>query len=142
MPLTNDRDIAELLRATRRIAVVGASANPARASYEVMQALIDHGYDVVPVNPGLAGQAIHGVTVVATLADVSPPADMVDVFRASEAAGGVVDEAIAHGARSVWLQLGVIDAAAAARAEAAGLKVVMDHCPKIELRRLGVSGPA
>lgn len=142
MPLTNDRDIAELLRATRRIAVVGASANPARASYEVMQALIDHGYDVVPVNPGLAGQAIHGVTVVATLADVSPPADMVDVFRASEAAGGVVDEAIAHGARSVWLQLGVIDEAAAARAEAAGLKVVMDHCPKIELRRLGVSGRA
>lgn len=142
MPLTADADIAALLRRTRRIALIGASAKPERPSYGVMKALLDHGYEVVPVNPGLAGQAIHGQTVVATLADVDPPADMVDVFRESGAVAGIVEEAIAHGAGSLWLQLGVIDADAAARAEAAGLAVVMDHCPKIELRRLRVSGPA
>lgn len=142
MPLTADTDIAALLRATRRIALVGASAKPERPSYGVMKALLDHGYDVVPVNPGLAGQAIHGQMVVATIADVSPPADMIDVFREPAAVAGIVDAAIAHGARAVWLQLGVIDADSAARAEAAGLAVVMDRCPKIELRRLSVSGPA
>jgi uncharacterized protein len=142
MPLTADADIAALLRATRRIAVIGASAKPDRPSFGVMKALLDHGYDVVPVNPGLAGQQIHAQTVVATLADVVPPADMVDVFRDSSAVAGIVDEAITHGAASLWLQLGVIDAIAASKAEAAGLVVVMDHCPKIELRRLGVSGPA
>jgi uncharacterized protein len=142
MPLTDDADIAALLRSTRRIAVVGASAKPERPSYGVMRALIDHGYDVVPVNPGLAGQHIHGRSVVASLDDVVPPADMVDIFRDSESAGAVVDAAIAHGAKSVWMQIGVINADAAARAEAAGLAVVMDHCPKIELKRLGVSGPA
>lgn len=141
MPLTADADIAALLRRTGRIALIGASAKPERASYGVMKTLLDHGYDVVPVNPGLAGQAIHGRTVVAALADVDPPADMVDVFRESSAAAGIVEEAIAHGAQSLWLQLGVIDADAAAKAEAAGLDVVMDHCPKIEVRRLGVSGP-
>lgn len=142
MPLTDDADIAALLRSTRRIAVVGASAKPERPSYGVMRALIDHGYDVVPVNPGLVGHDIHGRTVVASLDDVVPPADMVDIFRDSESAGAVVDAAIAHGAASVWMQIGVINPVAAARAEAAGLTVVMDHCPKIELRRLGVSGPA
>ena len=142
MPLTADTDIAALLRSIRRIALIGASAKPERPSYGVMKTLLDHGYDVVPVNPGLAGQAIHGQNVVATLADVDPPADMVDVFRESSAVAGIVEEAIAHGAQSLWLQLGVIDADAAARAEAAGLSVVMDHCPKIELRRLGVAGPA
>ena len=142
MPLTADADIAALLHRTRRIALIGASAKPERASYGVMKTLLDHGYEVVPVNPGLAGQQIHGQTVVASLADVDPPADMVDVFRESSAVAGIVEEAIAHGAQSLWLQLGVIDAGAAARAEAAGLSVVMDHCPKIELRRLGVSGPA
>ncbi len=141
MPLTQDRDIAALLRSTRRIALVGASAKPERPSHGVMRVLLDHGYDVVPVNPGLAGQSIHGRTAVATLGDVSPPADMVDIFRDSAAAGGIVDAAIAHGARSVWMQIGVVDADAAARAEAAGLAVVMDHCPKIELARLRVSGP-
>ncbi len=142
MPLSGDADIAMLLRQTRRIAVVGASAKPDRPSYGVMAALIDHGYDVVPVNPGTAGQTIHGRTVVASLDDVVPPADMVDIFRESASAGIVVDAAIGHGAASVWMQIGVIDAAAAARAEAAGLRVVMDRCPKIELGRLGVSGPA
>lgn len=142
MPMTADTDIADLLRATRRIALIGASAKPERPSYGVMKTLLDHGYDVVPVNPGLVGQAVHGQTVVASIADISPPADMIDVFRESAAVWGIVDQAIAHGARSVWLQLGVTDDDAAARAEAAGVTVVMDRCPKIELRRLGVSGPA
>jgi predicted CoA-binding protein len=126
MPLTADADIARLLEQTRTIALVGASDRPA------------HGYHVIPVNPQLAGQAIHGQAVVATLADVSEPIDMVDVFRRSEFVSGVVDEAIAVGARAVWTQLGVIDPVAAARAEGAGLDVVMDRCPKIEIRRLGL----
>ena len=139
MPLTSDADIAALLSNHRRIAMVGASDNPERASYGVFKFLIDHGYDVIPVNPALAGQTIHGVSVVADLTDIHPPIDIVDVFRASAAAGGVVDAAIAHGAKAVWMQLGVIDDEAAARAEAAGLSVVMDHCPKIEIRRLGLA---
>lgn len=141
MPLTRDEDIAALLRGTRRIAVIGASAKPERPSHGVMRALLAHGYDVVPVNPGLAGGETGGRSVAASLAEVRPPADMIDIFRESSAVAGLVEEAIAHGARSIWMQLGVIDEAAAARAEAAGLQVVMDRCPKIELARLGVSGP-
>ncbi len=139
MPLTADSDIAALLRQTRTIALVGASDRPDRAAHTVMAALLAHGYHVIPVNPQLAGQTILGQTVVATLADIAEPIDMVDVFRRSEFVAAVVDEAIAAGARAVWTQLGVIDHAAAARAEAAGLTVVMDRCPKIELRRLGIS---
>ena len=136
MPLTADADIARLLEQTRTIALVGASDRPDRAAFEVMGMLLAHGYHVVPVNPQLAGQVIHGQTVVAQLADVDEPIDMVDVFRRSEFVSGVVDDAIAVGARAVWTQLGVIDPVAAARAEAAGLDVVMDRCPKIEIRRL------
>lgn len=139
MPLTDDADIAQLLQDTRTIALVGASDRPERAAYEVMGVLLAHGYRVVPVNPQLAGQQVHGQTVVASLADVGGPIDMVDVFRRSEFVGEVVDEAIAAKAGAVWTQLGVIDTEAAARAEAAGLTVVMDRCPKIELRRLGVA---
>ncbi len=142
MPLTADADIAALLRNTRRIALIGASAKPERPSFGVMKTLLDHGYDVVPVNPGLAGQSIHGQPVVASLSEIAPPVDMVDIFREPAAVAGIVDAAIAHGAQSVWMQLGVIDPAAAVTAEAAGLAVVMDRCPKIELRRLGVAGPA
>lgn len=140
MPLETDAEIAALLRETRTIALAGASANPARASHEVMRFLQGQGYRVTPVNPGLAGQQLLGETVVATVADAGP-VDMVDIFRNSEAAGVTVDEAVAAGAKAVWMQLGVIDEAAAARAEAAGLQVVMDRCPKIELVRLGLSGP-
>jgi predicted CoA-binding protein len=139
MPLTHDADIARLLDTTRTIALVGASDRPERAAHEVMGVLIAHGYRVIPVNPQLAGQTIHGQTVVARLADIAEPIDLVDVFRRSEFVSEVVDDAITAGARAVWTQLGVIDFAAAARAEAAGLAVVMDRCPKIELRRLGVS---
>ncbi|RJT24916.1 CoA-binding protein [Chakrabartia godavariana] len=138
MPLTRKEEIADLLTSVRTIAVVGASNNPERPSYEVMKFLIDHGYTVIPINPGLAGQAIHGATVKATLADAGA-VDMVDIFRNSDAAGAVVDEAIATGAKAVWMQLGVVNEDAATRAEAAGLKVVMDHCPKIEIRRLGLA---
>lgn len=134
-----DDAIRDLLLATRRIAVVGASDRPDRPSHGVFGFLLARGYDAVPVNPVLAGRAIHGRAVLAKLED-AVPLDMVDVFRRSEDAGAVVDEAIRLGARSVWLQLGVVDAAAAARARAAGLSVVMDRCPAIEWRRLGLPG--
>jgi uncharacterized protein len=136
--LTTDSDIARLLETVQTIALVGASDRPERAAHEVMGVLLAHGYRVIPVNPQLAGQSIHSQKVVATLADIAEPIDMVDVFRRSEYVGEVVDAAIAAGAKSVWTQLGVSDHAAAARAEAAGLQVVMDRCPKIELRRLGL----
>ena len=132
-----DELIRTVLTTTRRIAVVGASANPARASNEVMAFLIGRGFDVVGVNPGLAGQRLHGRAVVGRLEDAGP-LDMVDVFRASEHAGAVLDEAARLGARTVWMQLGVIDEAAAERGRAAGLRVVMDRCPAIEWPRLGL----
>jgi uncharacterized protein len=138
MLLTTDAEIAALLRDTRTIALVGASNRADRASYGVMGFLLAKGYHVIPVNPALTGEIIHGERVAATLAEIAEPIDMVDIFRNSEAAGAVVDEAIAAGAKSVWMQLGVINETAAARAEAARLKVVMDRCPKIEIGRLGV----
>lgn len=138
MPLEADADIRSLLEQTRSIALVGASANPERPSHRVMGKLIAHGYRVIPVNPGLAGQELMGQRVVASLAEAGP-VDLVDIFRRSEDAGRVVDEAIAAGARAVWMQLGVINPEAAARAEAAGIPVVMDRCPAIEIPRLGVA---
>ena len=141
MPLTSDADIARLLRETRSIALVGASDRPERAAHQVMAVLLAHGYQVIPVNPLLAGHTILGQDVVARLSDIAGPIDLVDVFRRSEFVAEVVDEAIAAGAKAVWTQLGVIDTAAAAHAEAAGLQVVMDRCPKIELRRLAVPRP-
>ena len=130
-----DEDIRAILADTRRIAVVGASNKPERASYGVMAALIARGYDVTPVNPGLAGQAIHGRMAVASLDDAAP-LDMVDVFRAPDSVGPVVADAVRLGARTVWMQLGVVNEAAAASARSAGLNVVMNRCPKIEFSRL------
>jgi uncharacterized protein len=142
MPLTHGDEIRELLEQTRTIAMVGASDRPDRPSHGVMAFLQRRGYRVIPVNPQIAGRELLGEQVVAALADVAGPIDMVDIFRRPIAAGEAVDEAIAAGAKSVWLQLGVINEDAAARAEAAGLKVVMDRCPAIEIPRLGVRTPA
>jgi len=138
MPLESDADLAALLQGVKTIAMVGASANPARDSHGVMAFLQRQGYRVIPVNPGLAGQELLGETVAASLFDIEAPIDMVDIFRNSQAAGPIVDEAIAAGAKAVWMQLGVINPEAAARAEAAGLTVVMNRCPKIEIPRLGL----
>ncbi len=138
MPIASDADIERLLTTVNTIAMVGASDNPARASHEVMQFLQKAGYRVIPVNPGLVGQTLLGETVAGALADIAEAIDMVDIFRNSDAAGVVVDDAIAAGARAVWMQLGVVNHDAANRAEAAGLQVVMDRCPKIEIARLGL----
>jgi len=139
MPIHSDADIRELLTSTKTIALVGASANAQRASNAVMHYMLDRGYRVIPVNPN--EKEILGQTVFASLKDIPEPIDMVDVFRTSEAAGSICDEAIAIGAKSVWLQLGVINEEGAKRAEAAGLTVVMDRCPAIDMPRLGL-GPA
>lgn len=127
----------DLLLTTRRIAVVGASDRPDRPSHGVFAFLRARGYDAVPVNPALSGRPVHGIAALASLDDAAP-LDMVDVFRRSAEAGAVVDDAIRLRATSVWLQLGVINEVAAARARAAGLIVVMDRCPVIEWRRLGL----
>lgn len=139
MPLTDDAAIKELLEETRTIALVGASDRPDRPSYRVMATLQAHGYRVIPINPQITGEHVHGEFVFRDLDQIGEPIDMVDIFRRSSLAGEAVDAAIAAGAKSVWMQLGVIDEAAAARAEAAGLRVVMDRCPAIELPRLRVA---
>ncbi|HEX8445417.1 MAG TPA: CoA-binding protein [Sphingomonas sp.] len=139
MPITSDEDIAALLRETRTIAMIGASDRPDRPSYTVGQFLMHHGYRVIPVNPQITGEHLHGEYVWRDLSQIGEPIDMVDIFRRSADAGAAVDQAIAAGAKSVWLQLGVYDATAIARAEAAGLKVVADRCPKIEIARLNIA---
>lgn len=138
MPLTRDEDIAELLSSARTIAVVGASDRPNRPSYGVMKFLQDWGYRVIPINPQITGERVHGEFVWRELSQIGEPIDIVDIFRRPQAAGEAVDQAIAAGAKAVWMQIGVINEEAAARAEAAGLKVVMDRCPKIDIPRLGI----
>ena len=130
----SDAVIREILAAPRRIAIVGCSPRPDRDSHRVAGALLARGHRIVPVYPGvdtILGQRCYG-----SLAEIPERIDMVDIFRRADTAGAVVDEAIAVGARIVWLQLGVIDTAAAERAAAAGLTVVMDRCPLIEYARL------
>jgi predicted CoA-binding protein len=133
-----DPYLRDILTSVRTIAVVGASPRRERPSHGVMAYLQRRGYRTIPINPNAAGSTINGETVYARLADVSEPIDMVDVFRRTQMAGGVVDEAIAVGAKIVWMQLGVRDDDAAARAEAQGLKVVMNRCPAIEIPRLAL----
>ena len=142
MPFPNYPDalIARILRSVKTIAMVGASPTSSRPSYFAMKYLLDKGFKIIPVNPGQAGKEILGQKVYASLSEVPPPIDMVDIFRKSEAAGGITDEAIANkerlGATILWMQLGVINEEAAHRAEAAGFTVIMNRCPKIEYGRL------
>ena len=135
-------DLADILTRTRTIAMVGASPRAERDSFHVMRFLQTRGVRVIPVNPAAAGTTINGETAVASLAEIDDPVDMVEIFRRADQAGESVDEAIAEkdrlGISAVWLQLGVIDEAAAERARAAGLDVVMDRCPAIEIPRLGL----
>lgn len=136
----SDAYLRDILASARTIAVIGASPRPHRPSHGVMRFLQRHGYRAIPVNPFAAGQEILGERVYSRLADVPERIDMVDIFRRSELAGAAVDDAIAAGAKYVWMQLDVRDEAAARRAEAHGIKVVMDRCPAIEIPRLGL-GP-
>lgn len=138
MPLETDPEIRALLEGARTIAVVGASDRPDRPSHGVMAALQTHGWRVLPVNPQITGEQVHGEYVWRDLAQIDLAIDIVDIFRRSDQAGEAVDQAIAAKAKAVWLQLGVRDDSAAARAEAAGLAVVQDRCIKVEAARLGV----
>ena len=135
--MPSDSEVREILNSVKTIAVVGWSPKADRPSHGVAAFLAGRGYRVIPVNPGQAGQEALGETVVATLAEAGP-VDMVDIFRRSDEAGAVMDEAVAVGAKVVWTQLGVVDEAAATRARASGLKVVMNRCPAIEIPRLGL----
>jgi hypothetical protein len=140
MPQYSDEFIRGILRSTATIAMVGASGNEMRPSYFAMKYLLDKGFLIRPVNPTLAGKEILGQTVYASLHDVPAPIDMVDIFRTSDAAPGIVREALAEkerlGIKTIWMQLGVINEEAAALAREAGLNVVMDRCPKIEYARM------
>jgi uncharacterized protein len=136
----SDAFLRDILLTVRTIAMVGASDKETRPSYGVFGFLLARGYHVIGVNPGLAGKSVHGAAFFKTLADVPEPIDMVDIFRNSAAAGGVVDEALALEPKPkvIWMQLGVRDDAAAARARALGVKVVVNRCPKIEYERLAI----
>lgn len=138
--MSDDAKIRQILSQAKTIAVVGWSPKLDRPSHRVAAFLAAKGYRVIPVNPGQAGEIALGEVVRASLADIEGGVDMVDIFRRSEEAGGVVDEALAAfpNLQSVWMQLGVEDAAAAIRAEARGVSVVMNHCPAIEIPRLGL----
>ena len=138
--MTEDDRIRDILTSVKTIALVGWSPKPDRPSHGVANYLSRHGYRVIPVNPGQTGQMVNGVEVRASLADINEAVDMVDIFRRSEEAGAVVDEALAAfpDLKAVWMQLGVRDDAAAARATARGVQAVMNRCPAIEIPRLGI----
>src|SRR5215469_7606775 len=133
----SDQKIRRILETARTIAMVGASSNWNRPSYFVMKYLQGKGYRVIPVNPGITGQQLLGETVYASLRDIPERVDMVDVFRAARETPAIVEDAIAIGAPVVWMQLGIRNDEAAAKAEAAGIEVIMNRCPKIEFGRLG-----
>lgn len=134
----NDTVLTDILQQVKTIAVVGASDKPDRPVFHVMEYLLGQGYRVIPVSPKLAGKTLTGQMVYATLADIPEPVDMVDVFRNADAAPGIALEAIAVHAKVLWLQQGVISEEAKSLAEDAGLRFVMDRCPKIEIPRLGL----
>jgi len=134
----SDQLLRDVLQRTKTVAVVGVSMNPVRPSYYVARYLSLKGYTVIPVNPGHAGEMLFGQTVRASLSEIDVPVDMVDIFRRSEAVPPIVDEAMAHltGLKTVWMQIGVENAEATEKAEAAGLTVIQNRCPKIEYQRL------
>jgi uncharacterized protein len=140
MPTYTDDFLKSILRATKTIAMVGASGNEMRPSYFAMKYLLDKGFKVIPINPGMVGKTILDQPVYASLKDAPAPVDMVDIFRASDAAPGIVREALGEkdrlGIKTIWMQLGVVSEEAASLAREAGLAVVMDRCPKIEYGRL------
>lgn len=140
MPSNNPEQLHHILTTVRTIALVGASEKTNRPSHEVMEYLQAHGYRIIPVNPRLAGQKVLGETVYADLQSLPEPVDMVDLFLAPERTDAIIDQAIELQIPVVWLQIGVINEAGAARAEAAGVTVVMDRCPKQEIPRLDIPG--
>ena len=140
MRLESDEAIAQLLAQVKRIALVGASAKPERPSHRVMQFLLDEGYEVLPINPGLAGQKLLGQSVHASLADLPTSVDMADIFRDAASLPEVTQDVVAVGIPAMWTQLGVVHSEAECTATAAGLQVVMDRCPAIEIPRLRDAG--
>ena len=140
MRVESDEAIAQLLEQVKRIALVGASAKPERPSHRVMQFLLDEGYEVLPINPGLAGQNLLGQTVYASLADLPTSVDMADIFRESESLPGVTQDVVAAGIPAMWTQLGVVHSQAEQTAIGAGLQLVVDRCPAIEIPRLRDAG--
>jgi predicted CoA-binding protein len=142
--LNSEATMRKILTHSKTIALVGASPKPERPSNYVMKFLLDHNYDVIPINPGLEGQQLHGKTVYGSLSSIpkSVEIDMVDIFRNSAAVPPIVDEAISVGAKYIWMQLGVINEEAAEMAKKNGLEVVQNACPKMEIPRLGISGPS
>ena len=140
MRVESDEAIAQLLLQAKRIALVGASAKPERPSHRVMQFLLDEGYEVIPINPGLAGQQLLGQTVYASLADLPRSVDMVDIFRDAASLPEVTQEVVDAGIPAIWTQLGVVHSEAERTAEDAGLQLVVDRCPAIEIPRLRDAG--
>ena len=135
---TSDVVIKEILKTARTIALIGASDKPDRPSYAVMKYLKMQGYQVIPVNPFKTGKEILGELVFGSLSEITTPIDMVDIFRKPDEVGQIIDAAIAADAKAIWMQIGVVNQEAAKRATAAGIPVIMDRCPKIEIPRLKI----